>query len=157
MYVSHIISNTIYFVCIWSFIKYQVINYVLYILQKHKFCFLMIKLFITTETFNWYQIFNRVYCLYVKHFRIETPGFQTFTELRPSPQLYSFLHLWLACCLTLFPDSEYGKRSVGPAEVGCMNKLSENVALLVALGQAELHLGDFVLLCKAGIFDKVEF
>lgn len=57
---------------------------------------------------------------------------------------------------SLFPDSEYGKRPVEPAEVGCVNKLSEDVALLVALGQAELHLGDFVLPCKAGIFDKVE-
>lgn len=31
---------------------------------------------------------------------------------------------------SLFPDSEYGKRSVEPAEEeGCMEKLSENVAL----------------------------
>lgn len=39
----------------------------------------------------------------------------------------------------------------------CVKKLSENGAFLVMLGQDELHLGDFVLPCKAGIFDKVEF
>lgn len=57
---------------------------------------------------------------------------------------------------SLLPDSEHGKRSVEPAEMGCVKELSENAAFLVVLGQAELHLGDFVLPCKAGIFDKVE-
>lgn len=35
---------------------------------------------------------------------------------------------------SLFPDSEYGKRSVEPGEVGCIKKLSENIALFVTLG-----------------------
>lgn len=77
-----------------------------------------------------------------------------FTELCPIPFLCA---PGLTRCLTFFPDSEYGKWSVEPSEVGRIKKLSENVALLVVLGQAGLHLGGFVLPCKAGIFDKVEF
>lgn len=50
-----------------------------------------------------------------------------------SPKLYFFLPLSLTYGLTLFPDFEYGKRTGEPAEVGCVKKLSEKVALLVVL------------------------